>query len=219
MILRREERGVLAIGQLSHSWVSGQLARVWGNERFLSPDPAEAISLGVEQHDIGWANFDLAPEFNEHEGLPRTFLETSIEQHLAIWGDAPDRLLSVSSHAALVTSLHGCALSELRRSAADDAEAALLEAHVATERRRQSVLRGRLGLTEEQMEVMQAQMWAWDGISLALCNGWEKLETSAPTDRGSVALVVGRTGGEEFLVELCLSRHHPSKSSATNRLG
>jgi hypothetical protein len=201
MILRREEQGVLAIGQLSHSWISGQVARVWGNERFLRPEPAEEISLGAEQHDVGWASFDLNPGFNPRDGLPRTFLETSIEEHLAIWSDAPDRLMSASSHAALVTSLHGCALSELRRRGADDAEARLLDTHIGIERDRQSVLRRRLGLTEEQTEVMRRQMWAWDGISLALCNGWEELETGAPTDRGSVALVLRRTDGEEFLLD------------------
>jgi hypothetical protein len=201
MILRREEQGVLAIGQLSHSWISGQLARAWGNERFLRPEPVEEISLGAEQHDVGWASFDLNPEFNPRDGLPRTFLETSIEEHLAIWSDAPDRLLSASSHAALVTSLHGSALSELRRRGADDAEARLLDAHIAGERERQSRLRRRLGLTTEQTEVMQRQMWAWDGISLALCNGWSELETSAPTARGSVDLTLRQMGGEEFLLD------------------
>jgi len=201
MILRREERGVLAIGQLSHSWISGQLARAWGNERFLRPEAAEEISLGAEQHDVGWASFDLDPAFNPRDGLPRTFLETSIEEHLAIWSDAPDRLMSASSHAALVASLHGSALSELRGRGADDAEARLLDAHIAAERDRQSRLRRQLGLTEEQTEVMQRQMWAWDGISLALCNGWEELETSAPTDRGSVALVLRRRTGEEFALD------------------
>jgi hypothetical protein len=201
MILRREEQGVLAIGQLSHSWISGQLARAWGNERFLRAEPTEGVSLGAEQHDVGWASFDLNPRFNPRDGLPRTFLETSIEEHLAIWSDAPDRLLSASSHAALVTSLHGCALSELRRRVADDVETLLLDAHIAAERDRQSRLREQLGLTGEQTEVMQGQMWAWDGISLALCNGWEELGTSAPTARGSVALVLTRTGGEEFLLD------------------
>jgi hypothetical protein len=201
MILRREEQGVLAIGQLSHSWISGQLARAWGNERFPRPEPAEEISLGAEQHDVGWASFDLDPEFNSRDGLPRTFLETSIEEHLAIWADAPDRLLSASSHAALVASLHGSALSALRRHGADEAEARLLDAHIATERNRQSRLRDRLGLSEEQTEVIRHQMWAWDGISLALCNGWEELGTSAPTDRGLVDLTLRRSGGEEFRLD------------------
>jgi hypothetical protein len=201
MILRRDEQGVLAIGQLSHSWISGQLARVWGNERFLAPEPAEEIALGAEQHDVGWASFDLNPGFNSRAGLPRTFLETTVEEYLAIWADAPDRLLSSSTHAALVTSLHGRALSELRRRGADDREAALLDGHIAAERDRQSRLRRQLGLTEEQTAVIQGQMWAWDGISLALCNGWEELETSAPTDRGSAALALRRTAGYEFLVD------------------
>jgi Protein of unknown function (DUF3891) len=201
MILRREEQGMLAIGQLSHAWISGQLARAWGNERFPPPEPAEEISLGAEQHDIGWAAFDLEPAFNPDKGLPRTFLETSLEEHLAIWSDAPDRLLSGSSYAALVASLHGCALSELRRHGDDDDDGRLLEAHIVAERDRQSRLCFQLGLTEEQTLVIRRQMWAWDGISLALCNGWEDFETDAPTDGGTATLALRRAGGEEFSVD------------------
>jgi len=33
MLLREEGDAVIAIGRASHAWISGQLARVWGNER------------------------------------------------------------------------------------------------------------------------------------------------------------------------------------------
>jgi hypothetical protein len=172
MLLRADDEGVLAIGQLSHAWLSGQLARAWGNERFPDPYPREEIALGAEQHDIGWAEFDLQPGFNRQAGLPRTFLETSVEEHLAIWRSAPDRLLSVSEHAALVVSMHGSALSELRLRAATDSRT-LLTAHIAAEHDRQARLRSRLGLSEKQARVIQRQMWTWDGLSLALCHGWD----------------------------------------------
>lgn len=172
MLLRRDDEGVLAIGQLSHAWLSGQLARAWGNERFPGPHPREEIALGAEQHDIGWAMFDLQPGINPQAGLPRSFLETSVEEHLAIWSSAPDRLLSVSEHAALVVSLHGSALSELRLRAATGS-GTLLTAHIAAEHDRQARLRSRLGLSEQQTRVIQRQMWTWDGMSLALCHGWD----------------------------------------------
>src|ERR1700722_161394 len=114
MLVRRDDEGALAIGQLSHAWLSGHLARAWGNDEFPAPDPREEIALGAEQHDIGWALFDLRPGLSAKSGLPRDFLELSVEEHLAIWSDAPDHLLSQSQHAALVVSLHGCSLSELR---------------------------------------------------------------------------------------------------------
>src|SRR6516162_8816986 len=114
MLVRVEDGEALAIGQLSHAWLSGQLARAWGNERFDAPEPREDIALGAEQHDIGWALFDLEPRFDAESGLPRGFLQTSVEEHLEIWCDAPTHLMSQSLHAALVVSMHGRSLSELR---------------------------------------------------------------------------------------------------------
>jgi len=186
MLLRREDEGVLAIGQLSHAWLSGQLARAWGNKRFLGPDPREEIALGAEQHDIGWAQFDLKPGISAHSGLPRSFLETSVEQHLAIWSAAPDRLLSMSEHAALVVSLHGSALSELRLHVAAGG-GTLLEAHIAAEHQRQARLRRRLGLSEQQTRLIQRQMWTWDGLSLALCHGWDRFTARDVPQSGGLA--------------------------------
>src|SRR6185503_15933655 len=107
MLVRPDGEGALAIGQLSHSWLSGQLARAWGNDRFCAPEPREEIVLGAEQHDIGWALFDLRPRLSADTALPCSFVETNVGEHLEIWETAPDRLLSQSVHAALVVSLHG----------------------------------------------------------------------------------------------------------------
>ncbi len=172
MLVRRDDDGALVIGQLSHSWLSGQLARAWGNERFGVVEAREEVVLGAEQHDIGWASFDLVPRFNPETGLPRSFLELTVEDHLAIWRSAPERLISQSEHAALVVSLHGRALSELRAGNSPPDQARALLAHVGQERARQETLRARLGVSERQCERIQRQMWAWDGFSLALCNGW-----------------------------------------------
>jgi Protein of unknown function (DUF3891) len=172
VLVRSEEQGALVIGQLSHAWLSGQLARAWGNECFAEPDPREEIALGAEQHDVGWALFDLAPGRSATSGLPCSFLETTVEQHLEIWRTAPDRLLSVSTYAALVVSLHGASLSALRLGGAREGRE-LLERHVADERARQARLRKQLGLTERDTQRIQRWMWAWDGLSLALCNGWD----------------------------------------------
>lgn len=175
MLVRREEQGALVIGQLSHAWLSGQLARAWGNERFAAPEPREAIALGACQHDVGWARVDNEPRLDAESGLPRGFMQTSVHEHLEIWREAPDRLASQSSHAALVVSLHGAALSELRagkaRTGADD-DAQALRAHVAAERTRQRELCARVDVSAAQAAIVQRQMWAWDGLSLALCLGW-----------------------------------------------
>jgi Protein of unknown function (DUF3891) len=188
VLVRREERGSLAIGQLSHAWLAGQLARAWGNTAFGAVEPREEIVLGAEQHDIGWASFDLEPHFNPDSGLPRAFVELSAEEHLAIWRGAPERLMSQSAHAALVVSLHGSALSELRaRNAPADAE--LLLGHIDEERARQQHLRAQLGISQAHCERTQRQMWAWDGLSLALCNAWLPFTVqNVPCAQGSTSI-------------------------------
>jgi uncharacterized protein DUF3891 len=80
--------------------------------------------------------------------LPLNFLELSVEQHLSIWRDAPDRLISQSARAAVATSMHGRAISELRAHAATGS-AAGLHAHIADERARQATLQALLALSDE----------------------------------------------------------------------
>jgi hypothetical protein len=171
MLVRLDDDGAIAIGQLSHAWLSGQLARAWGNAAFPAPSPREEIALGAEQHDIGWARIDADPPFNPDTGRPRNFLELTVEEHLGIWRDAPEHLMSQSVHAALVVSLHGRSLSELRAKAAPE-QAERLQQHVAAERERQARLSELLGIGNAELERTRRQMWTWDGISLALCNRW-----------------------------------------------
>jgi hypothetical protein len=171
VLIRVDEEGALAIGQLSHAWLSGQLARAWGNPQFGAVEPREDVVLGAQQHDVGWALFDLEPRLNHETGLPRSFLELTVEEFLAIWRGAPEHLLSQSVYAALVVSMHGSSLSELRACAAPE-QAEALQGHIEEEHARQAELRTRLGISEAQAERTRRQMWTWDGLSLALCSSW-----------------------------------------------
>src|SRR6185503_1618808 len=59
---------------------------------------------------------------------------------------------------------------------------------VADERARQARLRAALGLSETDTERIQRWMWAWDGLSLALCNGWDPFTArDVPTTDGGLA--------------------------------
>lgn len=188
MLLRSDDDGVLAVGQLSHSWLSGQIARAWGNAQFGEVEPREEIVLGAQQHDVGWALFDLEPRFNSDTGLPRSFLELTVDEHLEIWRGAPDRLLSQSLHAALVVSMHGRSLSELRVRSNPDQSAAL-QAHIDEEKTRQEQLCVTLGISRAQAERTQRQMWTWDGLSLALCNAWRPfIANDVPTADDLIAV-------------------------------
>jgi hypothetical protein len=188
VLLRLDHDGALAIGQLSHSWLSGQLARAWGNDRFGGVEPREEIVLGAEQHDVGWSLFDLEPRFNPETGLPRSFLEVTVDDHLAIWRGAPDRLATQSLYAALVVSLHGRSLSELRANTQPE-HAGTLQPHIDEERTRQAQLRATLGLSAAAVERTRRQMWAWDSLSLALCHAWRPFTVrDVPTADGLIDL-------------------------------
>ena len=114
MLVRTEDSGTLLIGQPSHAWISGQLARAWGNPAFGPVKPFEEVCLAAEQHDIGMAEWDLTPTFNPETGLPHSFIEMPISAHLPLWREAPRRLLRQSRYATLLTSMHGVRLYGLR---------------------------------------------------------------------------------------------------------
>ena len=83
MLLRElDEEAVVAIGQAAHAWVSGQIARAWGNARFGAVEPYEEVCLGAEQHDIGMALWDTEPTLNRATGRPHSFIEMPLPLHL-----------------------------------------------------------------------------------------------------------------------------------------
>ena len=110
MLLHFDGDGALCIGQAAHSWISGQLARQWGNDAVEPPAPLPEVCLGAEQHDIGMADWDRRPELNPETGWPRSFLELPVATHLALWTEAPEKILSQSPYAAILVSAHGHAL-------------------------------------------------------------------------------------------------------------
>ena len=173
MLLRTDDRGILAIGQPSHAWVSGQLARAWGNERFGALHPWEEVCLAAEQHDIGMAAWDLEPSFNADTGLPHSFVQMPLEVHLGLWNAAARRLVRQSRYAALLVSMHGVRLYQLRdldKLAPNDADA--VRAFFAEQRAFQGELKRTLSANEESIERNSDLIWTWDGFSLALCLGW-----------------------------------------------
>src|SRR5215210_3548452 len=198
MVLHELSDGVVAIGQPSHAWVSGQLARTWGNDRFGPVWPWEEVCLAAEQHDIGMAEWDLESELNPDTGRPRSFMEMALETHLRMWSAAPHRLRSQSRYAALLVSLHGTGLY-----ARHDLDAMEPERAVAVRR----YLRAQRALQEEWLAELRADrkaaaaaepacvernralVWAWDTLSLALLLDWAPHDTDpVPTADAPVVL-------------------------------
>jgi hypothetical protein len=106
MLFREEGDDAIAIAQPSHAWLSGQLVRAWGNERFDVPSPYEEVCLGAEQHDIGWLEWEAAPSFNPRTGRPHDFMEVGAETHTELWTRGVRLALAFGRYPALLVSLH-----------------------------------------------------------------------------------------------------------------
>jgi hypothetical protein len=181
VVLRRDGAGVLAVGQASHAWLCGQLARAWGNERFGAVSPAAEVALGAEQHDVGMAEWDLHPVRNPDTGLPQSFIEMPLADNLGLWWVGPSRLITQSRYAALLAAMHGRRLYERRDLAtapADEAELirAFLEHSHALEAQLRHDLQAdpasALSATDELIARNSQLVWTWDSLSLALLLDW-----------------------------------------------
>jgi hypothetical protein len=187
MLLREDGDAVIAIGQASHAWLSGQLARAWGGDAVAPLQPREEVCLAAEQHDVGMAMWDVAPALNPETGRPRSFLQMELAVHLALWTEAPTRLLSQSRYAALLVSRHGTILygrSDLDAMAPE--RSGPIREFLAHGRSFQARLAAELGLSDEELERNGRLIFAFDWLSLALCLGWEEGDTP----------VVALAGGE-----------------------
>lgn len=198
MLIREDERGVLAIGQQSHAWLSGQLARAWGNERFGSVEPREEVCLAADQHDVGWGSWDEEPLWHPEDGRPRSFMEMPLRAHLDLFTEGPRRMVSQSRYAALLVSMHGWRLYERRdldELQPEDARA--IERFLAEQRAFQAKLidslradpLGATHVDDDRLERNSLLIWTWDYLSLALCLAWAPATAkSAPTATGPADL-------------------------------
>jgi len=210
VLLRTDDRGVLLIGQASHAWISGQLARAWGNDRFGALEPHEEVCLGAEQHDVGMAQWDLTPTRNPETGLPHSFIEMPLHVHLELWSAGPGRLVSQSRYAAVLASIHGCRLYEMRdRSALADREADSIRDFLARQRAFQERLLSSLradpasaAAAAPELVARNSQLvWTWDFLSLAVCLDWAPCTTrEVPTARDPVDLSVSAGDGPRRLL-------------------
>jgi hypothetical protein len=168
VVLREDGDAVICIGQASHAWLSGQLARAWRGVA-----PREEACLAAEQHDVGMAQWDLAPALNPRTGRPQSFLEMPLATHLALWSEAPRKLFTQSRYAAALVSMHGTALYELRDLAKlSEEDAGAVRAYLAGQRALQERLRQEVGASDAELRRNQMLLWTWDWLSLALCLDW-----------------------------------------------
>lgn len=189
MLLRADGDDAIVIGQPAHAWLSGQLARAWGNERFGAVDPWEEVCLAAEQHDLGMAAWERSPTLNPETGRPRSFMELRLDEHLEIWWSAAPLVAAQSRYAALLVSMHGTALYERRNlDRLDPADVQQVRAFLQGQRELQERLREP---GDRHVERNQRLVWAWDSLSLGLLLGWAPFTLEAvPTADGETDVEV-----------------------------
>src|ERR1700722_6847791 len=168
---------VIAITQPAHAWVSGQLARHWGNEKFPSFAPIEPLCYAAEQHDRGFLDWERQPTLNLKSGLPHTFENIPLSLHVELQKKSILELKAVSLYAALVTSLY-FARAVGKQSPAENHEdgqriAEFLQEQKALQRNLIGSLRKdpylRSACSDRAIEYNQKLLAAWDQLSVLLC--------------------------------------------------
>ena len=73
---------------------------------FAAPEPLEDFCLGVEQHDVGWSEWDLRPPLHAPAGRAASVFEAPLVPRTALWLGASRRVLTQSPGRRCCVSLH-----------------------------------------------------------------------------------------------------------------
>lgn len=181
MLFRQHPDHVVAFTQPAHAWLSGQLARAWGNVQFTRPAPFEEVCLGIGQHDIGWLEWEADPTLNPRTGLPHQFFELPVARHIALWTDGTIAAMTLGSYPALLVSLHAKTIYEsyfdLAKANAEDAKRVFDFLGRQEEFRDYLIQRisrdpqRRVDVTDEALERNRLLLAALDRLSLDICGG------------------------------------------------
>ncbi len=149
------------------------------------------------------AEWDLRPTLNPETGLPHSFMEMPLDTHLELWSHAGAKLVRQSAYAALLVSMHGSALYEMRDlDRMDAADADKVRRFLADRRAKQDALLATLGRHREDVARNQRLIWTWDFMSLALCLDWAPTTAErVPFGDGEVDIRIGKGRGKGLTLD------------------
>lgn len=115
MIVQEQGDHLVLIRQTDHAFLAGFLAKEWGNEKFVKPEPFASFCLAVAEHDNGWTETELQPEIDPKTRVPYSFMSIPTEQHMALYQRGIERLVKADHYAALLVSMHASELYDKAR--------------------------------------------------------------------------------------------------------
>ncbi len=201
MLFRDEPDACLAISQLTHAWISGQILRAWADAL------DEPLLLAAEQHDIGWLDWETAPSFDPATGRPHLFRDVGAATHAPMWSRGVERALGAwGTRVALLISRHGGVIyrrfTDRHRLAEADAAAAAL--FLETQAPVEAAWKKALGIDEATLARDTALLAFADTLSLALCGELRPPLTLDAPDRhgrvGSLRLTAAASHANRFVL-------------------
>jgi hypothetical protein len=197
MMFRDHSSGALAISQLTHAWIAGQILRAWDEPL------GEPLLLAGEQHDIAWIDWETAPSFDPASGRPHLFRDVGASVHAPMWAHGVERALSAwGAHVALLVSRHGGVIyrrfRDRHRLGAADAAAA--QHYLDSQAPIEATWARALGLEPSFLDRETALLALADTVSLALCGELKApLDLQAPARNGDpVTMQLGERPGHAF---------------------
>jgi|GEM_PF-4456918 len=200
MIRMTTEDGFWLYTQRVHAFIAGQIAQAWQ----LSPiDPLPELLLTATIHDDGWAERDEKPLRNS-DGLPRTFTELDLDDHILIWERGIRRITETNLYAGLLVSLHSTSLYERRLKSGRDDDVpqtrARIQRYIAEQLIFQADLEAFLAahygklVQNPKLQHNRELLQVWDGMSLLLCVGAARDVQTITVGDLSIEMMVDDTG-------------------------
>ncbi|MDT8861222.1 DUF3891 family protein [Alkalihalobacillus sp. MEB130] len=110
MIVREKINSYILVKQHDHAYISGQLAENWNDDIFQKSKNRNDVIYSVYQHDRGWIALDHTPFWNDLSKKPYSFIDFPLVPKLVHYKHGIDEVERENSYAALLCSLHFCAL-------------------------------------------------------------------------------------------------------------
>jgi Protein of unknown function (DUF3891) len=172
-----EAHRVIAISQTAHAWISGQIARQWGNECFPRFAPVEPLCYAAEQHDRGFLDWERQPTLNPKSGLPHTFENIPLGLHVELRRKSILELKAVSLYASLVTSLYFATVVGKQNPVESNEDRQRIAEFLKEQQALQRELLGSLRkdpylrpvCSDQTIEYNRKLLAAWDQLSVQLC--------------------------------------------------
>lgn len=110
MIVREKGDAFVLISQHNHAAVSGEFAKKWNHSFYEQVGRKDDLLFSVYEHDRGWLALDHTPFWNDAKQAPYSFLDFPTVPKLVHYKHGIDEVEQMNPYAALLCSLHFCAL-------------------------------------------------------------------------------------------------------------